>query len=149
MNDAERTKRNMTASNRPVNDAERTTMSNNRMGRVAKELQRELSQIILYELNDPRLGFITVTRTEPTADLMCAKIFVTILGNEDARKTSISLLNKATNHIYNLLRKRIRMRYIPKFSFHFDETVEEELKVYKLLDQISCETASKDKKTKK
>ncbi|HLD35916.1 MAG TPA: 30S ribosome-binding factor RbfA [Planctomycetota bacterium] len=124
-------------------------MSNNRMGRVAKELQREISQIILYELSDPRLGFITVTRTEPSPDLLCSKVFVTILGNEDARKTSIALLNNAANHIHRLLLKRIKMRYVPRLSFHFDETIEEELKVYKLLDQISCETASKEKKPKK
>jgi len=119
------------------------------MGRVAKELQREISQIILYELSDPRLGFITVTRTEPSPDLLCSKVFVTILGNEDARKTSIALLNNAANHIHRLLLKRIKMRYVPRLSFHFDETIEEELKVYKLLDQISCETASKEKKPKK
>ena len=124
-------------------------MSNNRMGRVAKELQREISQIILYELSDPRLGFISVTRTEPSPDLLCSKVFVTILGNEDARKTSIALLNNAANHIHRLLLKRIKMRYVPRLSFHFDETIEEELKVYKLLDQISCETASKEKKPKK
>ena len=124
-------------------------MSNNRMGRVAKELQREISRIILYELSDPRLGFITVTRTEPSPDLLCSKVFVTILGNEEARKTSITLLNNATNYIHNLLIKRIRMRYIPKLSFHFDESVEKELNVYKLLNKISCETASKEKKPKK
>ena len=119
------------------------------MGRVAKELQREISQIILYELSDPRLGFITVTRTEPSPDLLCSKVFVTILGNEAARKTSIALLNNAASYIHNLLIKRIKMRYVPKLSFHFDESVEEELKVYKLLDQISCENAPKGKKSKK
>ncbi|MBI5778077.1 MAG: 30S ribosome-binding factor RbfA [Planctomycetes bacterium] len=124
-------------------------MSNNRMGRVAKELQREISQIILYELSDPRLGFITVTRTEPSPDLQSSKVFVTVLGNEDARKTSITLLNNAANHVHKLLLKRIKMRYIPKLSFHFDESVEEELQVYKLLDQISCENAPKVKKPKK
>ena len=116
---------------------------------MAKELQREISQIILYELSDPRLGFITVTRTEPSPDLLCSKVFVTILGNEAARKTSIALLNNAASYIHNLLIKRIKMRYVPKLSFHFDESVEEELKVYKLLDQISCETAPKAKKSKK
>lgn len=124
-------------------------MSNNRMGRVAKELQREISQIILYELSDPRLGFITVTRTEPSPDLLSSKVFVTILGSEDARKISIALLNNAANHIHKLLLKRIRMRYIPRLSFHFDESVEKELTVYKLLDEISCETAVQDKKDKK
>lgn len=119
------------------------------MGRVAKELQREISQIILYELSDPRLGFITVTKAEPSPDLQSSKVFVTVLGNEAARKTSIALLNHAASYIHNLLLKRIRMRYIPKLSFHFDETIEKELQVYKLLDEISCKTAPKDKKPKK
>jgi ribosome-binding factor A len=124
-------------------------MNNNRIGRVAKELQREISRIILYELSDPRLGFITVTRAETATDLQSAKVFFTTMGNEAVRKTATLLLNNAANYIQNLLGKRIKMRYIPKLSFHFDESVAEEEKVYALLDQISGETAPKRKKTKK
>ncbi|MEW6027266.1 MAG: 30S ribosome-binding factor RbfA [Planctomycetota bacterium] len=117
-------------------------MNNNRMGRVASELQKEISRIILYEMNDPRLGFITVTRTEPSPDLQCAKVFVTVLGNEAACKTSIDLLNNAANYIHSTLNKRIKLRYIPKLSFHFDNIVEEEQAVYRLLDKISQENAA-------
>lgn len=116
---------------------------------MAKELQREISRIVLYELTDPRLGFITITRAEPASDLQSAKVFFTIIGDEKARKICAMLLNNAANYIQNLLGKRIKMRYIPKLSFHFDESVEEEEKVYALLNKISRENAPKGKPVKK
>ena len=104
-------------------------MSTHRLARVAKELQRELSQLILYELRQPNLGFITITRVEPTSDLQYAKVFITVLGDENKRKTSLELLNKASGYIHRVLGKRIRMRYIPRLSFHFDDTVEKERRI--------------------
>ncbi|MFH1231131.1 MAG: 30S ribosome-binding factor RbfA [Planctomycetota bacterium] len=111
-------------------------MSTHRLGRVAKELQRELSQIILYELRQPNLGFITITRVEPTSDLQYAKVFITVLDDGNKRKTTLELLNKASGYIHRVLEKRIRMRYIPRLSFHFDDTVEKEQRIFRLFSEI-------------
>ena len=111
-------------------------MSTHRLARVAKELQRELSQLILYELRQPNLGFITITRVEPTSDLQYAKVFITVLGDENKRKTSLELLNKASGYIHRVLGKSIRMRYIPRLSFHFDDTVEKEQRIFRLFSEI-------------
>lgn len=111
-------------------------MNTYRVGRVAKELQRELSQIILYELRQPNLGFITITRVEPTSDLQYAKIFITVLDDENKRKTTLELLNKASGYIHRVLEKRIRMRYIPRLSFHFDDTIEKEQRISRLFSEI-------------
>lgn len=111
-------------------------MNTYRLGRVAKELQKELSQIILYELRQPNLGFITITRVEPTSDLQYAKVFITVLDDENKRKTTLELLNKASGYIHRVLEKRIRMRYIPRLSFHFDDAVEKEQRIFKLFSEI-------------
>ena len=111
-------------------------MSTHRLARVAKELQRELSQLILYELRQPNLGFITITRVEPTSDLQYAKVFITVLDDENKLKTVLDALNKASGYIHRVLGKRIRMRYIPRLSFHFDDTVEKEQRIFRLFSEI-------------
>lgn len=100
-------------------------------------MQRELSQVILYELKDPRLGFITIIKVKPTPDLQFAKVFVSVLGPEDKRKISLDLLNRASGYIHRVLGKRIRMRYVPKLSFHYDDTVEQEQEMSRLFTEIA------------
>lgn len=111
-------------------------MNTYRLGRVAKELQKELSQIILYELRQPNLGFITITRVEPTSDLQYAKVFITVLDDGNKRKTVLESLNKASGYIHRVLEKRIRMRYIPRLSFHFDDAIEKEQRISRLFSEI-------------
>ncbi|MDI6732498.1 MAG: 30S ribosome-binding factor RbfA [Planctomycetota bacterium] len=112
-------------------------MSFNRLERVNKELQREISQIILCELKDPRFGFITVIKVETSPDLQSAKVFVTVLDKEEKVKESVKLLNKASRYIQNILSKTIRMRHIPKLSFRFDASIEDEQKILNLLSEIA------------
>jgi ribosome-binding factor A len=111
-------------------------MNTHRLGRVAKELQKEISQLVLYELKGRNLGFITITRVEPTTDLQYAKVFITMLDDENKLKLALEALNKAAGYIQRILGKRIRMRYIPKLSFHFDDMIEKEQRIFKLFSEM-------------
>ncbi|MFA5794803.1 MAG: 30S ribosome-binding factor RbfA [Candidatus Brocadiia bacterium] len=95
-----------------------------RLEKVARMLQREMSQLILYELSDPHLGFVTVTRVEPSLDLKTAKVFISILDVKSSQNDSLERLNKAKGYIQNLLGHRLKMRYIPIVSFHIDDSIE-------------------------
>ena len=99
-------------------------MKPNRLEKVAKMLQREISQMILHELTDPQLGFITVTRAEPTPDLRTAKIFISVLGVKSSQEESLACLKKASGYMQKLLGSRLKMRFIPTISFHLDDTIE-------------------------
>jgi ribosome-binding factor A len=118
-------------------------MSNNRLKRVAKELQREISQIILYELENSSLGFITITRVEPTPDLKSAKVFMTVLdykaesSSADEQKSTLNSLTQKAGYIQKLLGKRIRLRYLPKLSFHIDENLEKEQRLLRLISEVN------------
>lgn len=96
----------------------------NRREKIARLLQRELSQVILYELTDPKLGFITVTMVEPDIDLKTAKVFVSIIGSESAQGNSLECLIKAKKYIHRLLMPRLKMKYIPDLTFHIDKNID-------------------------
>jgi ribosome-binding factor A len=95
-----------------------------RIEKIAGILQREISQMILQELTDPQLGFITVTRVEPTPDLKSAKVFISVLGVKSSQEESLACLKKASGYMQKLLGSRLRMRFIPNISFHLDDIIE-------------------------
>lgn len=88
-----------------------------RLGRVAQELQREISQIILRKMSDPRLGFVTIIKVVPTVDLETAKVYISVLGDEAKKKATLDILNYAQGYIHKLLSERLRLRDVPRPIF--------------------------------
>lgn len=85
--------------------------------RTENEIKRKISRIIDLELNDPRLGLVTITDVSLSGDLRVAKIFFTVLekGNLD---NSLVILNNAKKHIRWLLAKEVRFRTVPEINFY-------------------------------
>ena len=123
-----------------------------RLQRVADQIQRELAMLIQLEVNDPRIGMISVTGIEISRDMAHAKIFVTVMnsaaGNgaeQDDSDTpgeldklemeeNIKALNKAAGFLRSLLAKRLRLRTTPKLQFHYDNSVSRGQKLSSLID---------------
>ncbi|MBM3246698.1 MAG: 30S ribosome-binding factor RbfA, partial [Candidatus Omnitrophica bacterium] len=82
-----------------------------RCEKVAEAIKKEVSLIIHDELKDPRLGFITITRVEVTADLRQAKIFFSVLGKDEDYKKSKDALDSALGFIRRLIGQRISLRF--------------------------------------
>lgn len=99
-------------------------MSNIRANRVAEQIKKELGEIILQKIKDPRVGFVTVTDVEVTGDLQQATVFISVLGNEDNKQDSLVGLSKAKGFIRSEIGKRIRLRKTPELIFSFDEAIE-------------------------
>lgn len=93
-----------------------------RAARVARAIREEVSRIILEELSDPRLGFITVTRVEPTPDLLQARVLVSVLGEAGARSASLRALESACRLVERLVNRRLQMRHLVRLRFVEDET---------------------------
>ncbi|AWF82542.1 30S ribosome-binding factor RbfA [Microbulbifer sp. EKSA008] len=95
-----------------------------RADRVADAMRRELAQLIQHEIRDPRLGMINVNDVEVSRDLTVAKVFVTLVGEDDRSKinTSIEVLNKAAGFLRTQLARAIQIRTIPRLHFRYDET---------------------------
>jgi ribosome-binding factor A len=114
-------------------------MSGRRRERVGDLLRDEVSTIIQREMDDPRLGFVSITRVELSPDLHYARLFVSVFGPEDEQKRTIVALNNAAGFIRRTLAPRLRMRAIPELSFRLDHSMEHAETVARLLKQIEPE----------
>ncbi len=99
-------------------------------------LRREISSIILRELSDPRLGFVTLTRVSIGGDYKTAKIYVMIKGAEEERKKTLLALERARGKVQALVAERIKMRNTPVMTFLEDEEMREALRVDRLIDEV-------------
>lgn len=106
-----------------------------RSQRVSDLIREEIADILMYRLKDPRIGFITVTGVDMTSDLKFAKVFVSILKEEE-RELTLEILNSAKNFIRSALSKRLRMKFIPNVEFRLDTSIEYGYKIDKLLKEI-------------
>ncbi len=94
-----------------------------------------MSQIIIDELADPRLGFITVTRVEPTPDLSLARVFVTVFGSDAKKRTSFRALAQCSGYVQRLVGKRLALRSVPEIRFVEDATVARASRIEDLIRQ--------------
>ncbi len=110
-------------------------MSGRRKERLDEEIREEVAGIIGRQLKDPRIGFVTVTRVDLTADLRTARIHVGILGDAVQRERTLGGLKQASGFVRRELGRRIRMRHTPELQFHYDEGLDATERVAKLLDE--------------
>jgi ribosome-binding factor A len=107
-----------------------------RSQRVSDLIREEIADIIMYRLKDPRIGFITVTGVDITADLKFAKVFVSIFKEEE-RDQTLEILNSAKKFMRSILSKRLKMKFIPNIEFKLDTSIEYGYKIDKLLKEVS------------
>ncbi|MBE7443959.1 MAG: 30S ribosome-binding factor RbfA [Planctomycetia bacterium] len=110
-------------------------MSSRRVERLAESIKQEASKIILYELKDPRISFITVTNVEVVPDLKRAKIYISILGDDLARRRTLQAIEHAKGFIQAKVGAHLQIRYTPVLTFCLDESVQKSLHILKLIDE--------------
>ncbi|MFC2950070.1 30S ribosome-binding factor RbfA [Virgibacillus sediminis] len=96
-------------------------MADLRANRIAEQMKKEMGEILTRKIKDPRVGFVTVTDVEVTGDLQQAKIFISVLGDDQQKKDTLLGLAKAKGFIRSEIGRRIRLRKTPELSFEFDE----------------------------
>jgi ribosome-binding factor A len=115
-------------------------MQGRRVDRIEEQLRIELSEIIEREVQDPRVHLVSVTRVKASPDLRHARIFISVLGGPDDRKKALQGLRSAAGYARKSLGQRLHhLRRIPELVFEYDDTIEEELRIEKLLDEIKSE----------
>ncbi len=107
-----------------------------RQDKVAEAIRQEVSVIIHDKLKDPRLGFITIIRVEIAHDLRFAKIFFSVLGNEEARKKTKAALNSSLGFVRKLIAQRLNLRFAPELAFYEDQSTEYSVRIEEVLNQI-------------
>lgn len=110
-------------------------MVSRRVRQVARTLQRAISQVILTELKDPRIGFVTVTKVEPSPDLRRAQVSLSVMGDEKAERLTLAALRHAAGYIQTVVSDRLHMRCAPVLEFRVDQSVKGTLRVSQLLEE--------------
>ena len=101
--------------------------------RVADQIQRELADLLRLHVKDPRIGMVTITDVEMTDDLKHAKVFFSVVGDEEARKKSLAGLNSAAGFIRREVGRRLQLRYAPEILFRLDSAPERAQRLAELL----------------
>ena len=114
-------------------------MSSRRQLRVAELVQRELAEMVTFELRDPRLSLVNITRVRVSPDLKHANVYITSLGDEAESAEAIDGLTNATGFLRTQLGQRTKLRYVPDLAFHIDEALLESRRINELLDSLAIE----------
>jgi ribosome-binding factor A len=116
-------------------------MAGPRMRRINEVLREVVGAAIASDLSDPRIGFVTVTSVETSPDLRHAKVFVSVLGDEEAREGTLAALTSSHGVLQTRIAAETRMKRTPTLTFHYDDTIEQGVRISQLLEE---ETPAED-----
>ena len=110
-------------------------MAVSRMRRINEVLREVVGATISSDLSDPRIGFVTVTSVETSPDLRTAKVFVSVLGDEEEQEGSLAALRSSHGVIQSRIAAETRMKRTPTLSFYYDETIAQGVRISSLLEE--------------
>jgi ribosome-binding factor A len=113
-----------------------------RPARLGEAIREEVAQLVGFELKDPRIGLVTVTRVEVTPDLGHARVHVSVLGDERERKKTLDALRNSAGFVRRELSQRLGIRQVPEVDFRYDKGLEATERVAALLDEDRRAAAS-------
>ena len=109
-------------------------MASRRVQRVERALKEVVSEVVSRDLNDPRVGFITITRVNATQDLRQAKVFFSALGTEREQRLAAQCLAHARGFIQREVGRRLPLRFCPALIFAEDTALKQELELGRLIE---------------
>ena len=110
-----------------------------RREKLASQIVKDVSAILQFELKDPRMGFVSVTRVKLTPDLAQARVYVSVLGKEKDKKLTLSALRHARGFVQRALAKRLSVRQCPEIEFERDDSIEKTVGLTKKIDELARE----------
>ncbi len=108
-----------------------------RQDQLGEVISHELSDLMRTRMKDPRLGFASITGVELSADLRHAKVFVSVMGDEQEQRASMRALGSATGFLRHELAQRLSIRHVPDIEFRLDTSIEQGVHVLDLINQVS------------
>jgi ribosome-binding factor A len=119
-------------------------MAGKRSERVADLVRKEISEMLVRTIKDPRIGFVTITRVTVTDDCRSARIYYSVVGSPDEREQSLEGLNSAKGYIRRELGHRMKLKYTPEIVFQFDPSVEYAVHMGELIHHLQEEREKKE-----
>jgi ribosome-binding factor A len=116
-------------------------MKPHRLARVAEVVREVTSETILFELRDPRVKGVTVTRAEVSGDLQHAKVYVSVMGTAADQKLCLHGLKHSAGFIQSKLARRLQTRFTPVIHFVLDEGVKKSIEMTRLINEALAQSA--------
>jgi ribosome-binding factor A len=107
--------------------------------RVGEQIRQEISGMLAREVHDPGIGFVTLTRVKVSPDLQVARVYYSLIGEERLKRDTQRALERATPFLRHQLASRIRLRRVPELHFQFDESVEKQERLERILLDLQKE----------
>ena len=120
-------------------------MPSSRPDRVGEQIREELTQVLLREVHDPGIGFVTLTRVKVSPDLQVARIFYTVIGDDKAKRETKRALERATPFLRRKVAAAVRLRRVPELHFQYDEGIERQDRVEKILIDLRKEREERER----
>ncbi|MEN8098097.1 MAG: 30S ribosome-binding factor RbfA [Chloroflexota bacterium] len=114
-------------------------MTSVRQRRVADQIRSELSDLLLRDVRDPRLSFVTITDVSIDRELAYAQVYVNALGEEDRQDEVMEALDRARGYLRSQIASRIRLRRTPDLRFYWDPSLQHGERISELLDSLHQE----------
>jgi ribosome-binding factor A len=112
-----------------------------RASRVGDQIRAELAELLTREVHDPGIGFLTITHVKVSPDLQQARAYYTTIGDAKARRESARALERATPFLRRHIGRRLRLKRVPELTFSFDETIEKNDRIERILQELNTERA--------
>ena len=110
-------------------------MPTERMRRVNEVMREVIGDSIAAELDDPRIGFVTVTSVETSPDLRSARVYVSVLGDAESRQGTLTALRASHGILQGRIAREMRIKRTPTLTFHYDDSPERGVRLSRLLDE--------------
>jgi ribosome-binding factor A len=106
-----------------------------RMRRIDEVMRKLISSAIASDLEDPRIGFVTVTSVKTSPDLRSARVYVSVLGDQAEREATLAALASSHGKLQAAIAREVRIKHTPTLTFHYDDSVERGIRLTKLLEE--------------
>jgi ribosome-binding factor A len=110
-------------------------MADGRMRRVDEAVREVLSDAIAKDLQDPRVGFVTVTAVKTSSDLRHARVYVSVFGDEQARSDTLEGLRSAHGFLQGRVAAELSLKHTPAVTFQYDESIDRGMRISQLIDR--------------
>ena len=111
-----------------------------RKEKIENQIRRIISELLIKEIKDPRIGFLSITNIELSKDYSLARVGISVLGTKKEMRNSLAGINSAKGFIQHKLGKNLHIRQIPKLMFYLDSSVADSVEMINLLEQLNNES---------
>ena len=113
-----------------------------RTDRINEQLREEISTLLTRQVKDPRLNaVISITRVVSSGDLRSARVYISVMGNQETREAALAGMQSAASYLRRELRDRINMKHTPFLSYQLDDSLEEADQLLRLMNKVKPEDA--------